>query len=959
MENQKTPEEYTGVKGLVRSIYQETATSFVDSNNNYVTVFPDKIEYIKTQDICTGGAKTSTGSVSATGSGNINPSAISSGRIASYLTVGDLVAIDGTRGLISLGIPSSGVVGDNSYMYMNASGIFGYHGTDTFPWFFAATKDMVFGSRTYHGGDFFIGEIDSAYLWWQYDEHKLIIAGDISISGDIESSNFEYDPFTGTLVGYKLEYYGGNAYFGGAIVSGNSFITGNTSIYGNNVTIAGQSIVNVGNVSDSTALTIPAGLLVDGTAITIANDGTISANITLSWTAETDPRFDHYQIRYKKSSFTYYQYISSNSNTITIDGLTPNTSYDFAVSSVNKYGIPSTYSSTVTYTTATSTTAPAKVSGVSAVGGIQYVIVEWISNSEKDLSSYNVYRNTVNNPETATLIGNCKTNYFVDGGRTGGTEYFYWVKAVNTSGLVSTDFSTVASATPRNVTNDDVVNLASSKVLIDGVTYLSNWRKSGDLTKIDGGSISTGSITTTQLNFTPVIDGTIIASINASEEGIKISGEHIAISGSTTFSSGYDPITKVNKLGGSYASASSGARVLIFPDTNTGLQIIDNGGADVFKAIIGGTNVGDVIIGNYTGGQGIFYDKSEAKTIFKGSMIAGNITGVTITGGTIQTAISGKRVEIKTEGKYENSIAIFDSTGNIGIHLFDNSILGGWTNSAIIFDQSYGLRVAFPFPTSDQGYIYFLRNSSQSSGTAAPIIKGSPSLAIEVNSITLSGTTRTSWPSSFSGNLSDLYINTTKSWGSYGITGLGTITPYSNNSYSLGSSSYKWNNVYSTYGTFDYLGKSLNANSYGITGLGTITPYSNGSYNLGSSSYYWNYVYGINIIPSGKYTSYLGNSSYHWDYFYVDTIRGAGGTDSIEIENNAFTRCLFPADNVKYDIGGSGFFYKNVFTQSLRLRTGQSTNPANDGEIRYYDVEGGGYRGRVRGYLMQFDGTLK
>ena len=43
MENQKTPEEYTGVKGLVRSIYQETATSFVDSNNDYVTVFPDKI----------------------------------------------------------------------------------------------------------------------------------------------------------------------------------------------------------------------------------------------------------------------------------------------------------------------------------------------------------------------------------------------------------------------------------------------------------------------------------------------------------------------------------------------------------------------------------------------------------------------------------------------------------------------------------------------------------------------------------------------------------------------------------------------------------------------------------------------------------------------------------------------------------------------------------------------------
>jgi len=938
MENQKTPEEYTGVKGLVRSIYQETATSFVDSNNNYVTVFPDKIEYIKTQDICTGGAKTSTGSVSATGSGNINPSAISSGRIASYLTVGDLVAIDGTRGLISLGIPSSGVVGDNSYMYMNASGIFGYHGTDTFPWFFAATKDMVFGSRTYHGGDFFIGEIDSAYLWWQYDEHKLIIAGDISISGDIESSNFEYDPFTGTLVGYKLEYYGGNAYFGGAIVSGNSFITGNTSIYGNNVTIAGQSIVNVGNVSDSTALTIPAGLLVDGTAITIANDGTISANITLSWTAETDPRFDHYQIRYKKSSFTYYQYISSNSNTITIDGLTPNTSYDFAVSSVNKYGIPSIYSSTVTHTTATSTTAPATVSGVSAVGGIQYVIVEWISNSEKDLSSYNVYRNTVNNSGTATLIGNCKTNYFVDGGRTGGTEYFYWVKAVNTSGLVSTDFSTVASATPRNVTSDDVVTLAGSKVLIDGTTYLSNWRKSGDLTKIDGGSISTGSVTTAQLNFTPVIDGTIIASINASEEGIQISGEHIAISGSTTFSSGYDPITKVNKLGGSYASASSGARVLIFPDTNTGLQIIDDGGADVFKAIIGGTNVGDVIIGNYTGGQGIFYDKSEAKTIFKGSMIAGNITGSTITGATItgstitggivQTSASGDRIimngstnkiEFKNGNILYSSMYPYGGGDGSGFVIATHGSYVG-TASLILFEGISTSGVLLTAISISLNGTTYLNGATVNGGNITPSTNNSYSLGtnsyrfnnVHTNAITLNGIEKTSRPTSFGGNLSDLYINTTKSWSGYGITGLGTITPYSNN-----------------------------------------------SYDLGSSSYYWRNVYGINIIPSGSYTSYLGNSSYYWDYFYVDTIRGAGGTNSIEIENNAFTRYLFPAYNVTYDIGLSGLFYKNVFTQSLRLRTGQSTNPSYSGEIRYYDATGGGFRGVVGSWLGQFDMTAK
>ena len=54
------------------------------------------------------------------------------------------------------------LIGDRYYIKATATI------TDTFPWFFAATKDMIFGSRTYHGGDFFIGEIDSAYLWYNW-----------------------------------------------------------------------------------------------------------------------------------------------------------------------------------------------------------------------------------------------------------------------------------------------------------------------------------------------------------------------------------------------------------------------------------------------------------------------------------------------------------------------------------------------------------------------------------------------------------------------------------------------------------------------------------------------------------------------------------------------------------------------------------------------------------------------
>lgn len=127
---------------------------------------------------------------------------------------------------------------------------------------------------------------------------------------------------------------------------------------------------------------------------------------------------------------------------------------------------------------------------------------------------------------------------------------------------------------------------------------------------INGNLLVDGTVTVAALSFTPATSSNVIATINASTEGITIDADNISISGSTTFSSGYDPTSKVDEVAGTYASAASGARVLIFPDANTGIQVIDNGGADVFKALVGGTDVGDVIIGNYSGSQGVKYDKS-------------------------------------------------------------------------------------------------------------------------------------------------------------------------------------------------------------------------------------------------------------------------------------------------------------------------------------------------------------
>ena len=507
----------------------------------------------------------------------------------------------------------------------------------------------------------------------------------------------------------------------GVVYAANAIITGGT--------INGVAVSNVAKSADDNANAVPTEFTVSSTGITTAPDGTQSAYVVLSWTANTESNFDHYYVRYGKNdapSYQYYDYIAVNNNTIKIDGLTPNTSYVFGVSTVNKYGIQSAYCTNVISTTPESTALPPTVLNVVATGGIQCVVLTWDSSSATDLASYDIYRHTSDNSAAATLIGTCRTTNFVAGNLTAGT-YYFWVKARNTSGKVSANFSDVtnASAVARNVGNSDVVNIAGSKILIDGTAMFLNtwfsfkgtydaetsykkrdqvlyndnyWNYINDtpgaghtpaenaywtaaasaVSTIDGDKLTTGTVTLSHLNFTPVQGSDVIASINASTEGgglLKILAKHISIDGNTDFASGYDPTSKVttfaqdsiptsvaagdiwidtnddNKtyraasagadeikagewvaipdsskldaLGGAYNTAASGARVRIFPDSSTGIQIIDDAGADVFKAMVGGANVGDVTIGDYNNSKGLMWDKSTGLFLVKGSIIAG------------------------------------------------------------------------------------------------------------------------------------------------------------------------------------------------------------------------------------------------------------------------------------------------------------------------------------------------
>lgn len=98
-------------------------------------------------------------------------------------------------------------------------------------------------------------------------------------------------------------------------------------------------------------------------------------------------------------------------------------------------------------------------------------------------------------------------------------------------------------------------------------------------TTIDGGKITANSITalqiaagtisTTLLNFAPVLEGNIVAKLNATSEGLKIAANLIQIDGTTTFSAGYNPTTKI-AAGGAAADVNANVTTISGGKITTG-----------------------------------------------------------------------------------------------------------------------------------------------------------------------------------------------------------------------------------------------------------------------------------------------------------------------------------------------------------------------------------------------------
>ena len=194
---------------------------------------------------------------------------------------------------------------------------------------------------------------------------------------------------------------------------------------------------------------------------------------------------------------------------------------------------------------------------------------------------------------------------------------------------------------------------------------------------IQTAQLHTNAVTTSVMNFTPLISGggtgAIIATINASVEGgealLSIDSSRINVTGSTTFAAGYDPSTKLLAVAGNYKTAAASARVELFPDTDTGIVAYNAAGAKVFEVLVGGDGTGDVTIGDYDSDTGMKWDQSASTFDIRGSITAGDISTGTLnvarigTGAIEQTKLGTTMDMFAANSAYAGGFGYYTHTG--------------------------------------------------------------------------------------------------------------------------------------------------------------------------------------------------------------------------------------------------------------------------------------------------------
>lgn len=191
----------------------------------------------------------------------------------------------------------------------------------------------------------------------------------------------------------------------------------------------------------------------------------LNAKLKISWDANTEEDLAGYDLQLRQgTSGSYISYVLAN-GPFEVTGL-PGVLYQARIRARDKAGNTSAYSSIKQHTAVKDTTPPAPPTNVVVTPGLTSLWISWTNPLDADLDYIEILEGTTSVAADATPIAYSIGNSFARSGLGSEETRFYWLRAYDTSGNMST-LSVVASATTAQLPD-------STRIQITGLTLTPN-----------------------------------------------------------------------------------------------------------------------------------------------------------------------------------------------------------------------------------------------------------------------------------------------------------------------------------------------------------------------------------------------------------------------------------------------------------------------------------------------------
>jgi hypothetical protein len=180
----------------------------------------------------------------------------------------------------------------------------------------------------------------------------------------------------------------------------------------------------------------------------LQEDGTLVPRIKATWVAPADEFVQSgglVRIEYKPSAssdFLPWNVVRGDVTEEYITDVETGVAYDVRIRGENGVRVTSSFLTVTGHTVTTGAAAPSVPSSLAATGTLESITLAWAANTESDLAGYQIFRNTSDSIPGSPLRTQLGTS-FVDTDVAASTTYYYWVKAVNRSGVASAETSSV------------------------------------------------------------------------------------------------------------------------------------------------------------------------------------------------------------------------------------------------------------------------------------------------------------------------------------------------------------------------------------------------------------------------------------------------------------------------------------------------------------------------------------